>query len=131
MAEMYRQTGEVSFSEEEITDEKGNCERVALIKRGVILRHLVLPGCRKDSIRIVEELSGLLPVRGVRLSLMRQFTPDFVDKEKYPELCRRVTTFEYESVVKRASELGFDGYVQAADSASSAYTPDFDENVGL
>ena len=35
------------------------------------------------------------------------------------------------TVVRFANELGFDGYVQAADSASSAYTPDFDENVGL
>ena len=120
VTEMYRQTGDVCFSEEETAEGK-----VTLIKKGVILRHLVLPGCRKDSIKIVEELSGLLPVHGVRLSLMRQFTPDFVDREKHPELCRHVTTFEYESVVKRASELGFDGYVQGAEAATADYTPDF------
>ena len=47
-------------------------------------------------------------------------------EEKYPELARRVTSFEYDSVLKRASELGFDGYTQGADSATSAFTPDFE-----
>lgn len=117
VTEMYRQTGDVVFARE---------DGVELIKKGVIVRHLLLPGCRKDSMRVVEELAAILPTDGVRLSLMRQFTPDFVDREKYPELARRVTSFEYDSVVKRASELGFDGYTQAADSATSAYTPDFE-----
>jgi len=113
IGEMYRQVGEIKF------DNNG------LIKRGLIVRHLVLPSCRKDSIRIVEELASLLPADKVRLSLMRQFTPDFVDSERYPELARRVTSFEYGSVVKRAAELGFTGYTQGADSASAKYTPDF------
>lgn len=117
VAEMYRQTGDAVFAEE---------DGIELIKKGVIVRHLLLPGCRKDSIRVVEALAGILLADGVRLSLMRQFTPDFVDKEKYPELARRVTSFEYDSVVKRASELGFDGYTQAADSATAVYTPDFE-----
>jgi putative pyruvate formate lyase activating enzyme len=117
VAEMYRQTGDAVFAEE---------DGIELIKKGVIVRHLLLPGCRKDSIRVVEALAGILPTDGVRLSLMRQFTPDFVDKEKYPELARRVTSFEYDSVVKRASELGFDGYTQAADSATAVYTHDFE-----
>ena len=113
VTEMYRQTGNVSLDG-------------GLIKKGVIVRHLLLPGHRRDSIRIVEELAKLLPTDGVHLSLMRQFTPDFVDREKYPELARRVTSFEYDSVVKRASDLGFNGYTQTADSASAAYTPDFE-----
>lgn len=117
VAEMYRQTGDAVFAEE---------DGVELIKKGVIVRHLLLPGCRKDSLRVIEALAGILPADGVRLSLMRQFTPDFVDKEKYPELARRVTSFEYDSVVKRASALGFDGYTQAADSATAVYTPDFE-----
>ena len=110
--EMHRQVEKNEFSGE-------------LMVKGVIVRHLVLPGCRRDSIELLGALSSLLPVGEIKLSLMRQFTPDFVDGEKYPELCRRVTTFEYNSVLKRAGELGFDGYSQAAESAVSAYTPDF------
>ena len=121
IGEMYRQTGEAEFTTETVDGRE-----VELIKRGVIVRHLVLPGCRKDSLRLVEELSHIVPVDGVRLSLMRQFTPDFVDGERYPELKRRLTSFEYDSVVKRATELGFDGYTQGADAASAAFTPDFE-----
>ena len=111
--EMHRQVGEAVIED-------------GLIKKGIIVRHLVLPSCRKDSIRIIEELSKILPVNELKISIMRQFTPDFVDGEKYPELCRRVTSFEYDSVVKKAAELGFDGYTQGAEAASAAYTPDFD-----
>ena len=121
IGEMYRQTGEAVFNTETVDKRE-----VELIKRGVIVRHLVLPGCRKDSLRLVEELSHIVPVDGVRLSLMRQFTPDFVDGERYPELKRRLTSFEYDSVVKRATALGFDGYTQGADAASAAFTPDFE-----
>ena len=96
-----------------------------LLKKGLVVRHLVLPGCRKDSVRVVEELARLLPTDSALLSLMSQFTPEFVDKEKYPELGRRVTSFEYDSVVKRATELGFDGFFQSRDSASAKYTPEF------
>ncbi len=111
--EMHRQVGETIIED-------------GLIKKGVIVRHLVLPSCRKDSIRIIEELSRILPANELKISIMRQFTPDFVDGEKYPELCRRVTSFEYDSVVKKAAELGFYGYTQGAEAASAAYTPDFD-----
>ena len=96
-----------------------------LLARGVVVRHLVLPGCRKDSLRVIEEIAKLVPTDSVLLSLMSQYTPDFVDREKYPELGRRVTSFEYESVVKRAIELGFDGFFQDRASASAKYTPDF------
>ena len=121
IAEMYRQTGEAVFETEEVDGKS-----IELIKRGVIVRHLLLPGGRKDSLRILEELSHIIPAGGVRLSLMRQFTPDFVDGEKYPELKRKITSFEYDSVLKKAAELGFDGYIQGADAASAAFTPDFE-----
>jgi len=125
LMEMYRQTGAVTFA----ADGRGipHCyeEKDDLIIRGLIVRHLVLPGCRKDSIRILEELAEILPVEKIRLSLMRQFTPDFVPKDKYPELCRRLTAFEYDSVLKTARELGFIGYTQAPESASSRFTPEF------
>ena len=113
LAEMYRQVGRVRFGED------------GLLKKGMIVRHLVLPSHRRDSIRIVEELAKILPPDEIKISIMRQFTPDFVDGESYPELNRRLTSFEYDSVIKRAEELGFDGYTQGADSASAKYTPDF------
>lgn len=101
-----------------------------MLTGGVMVRHLVLPGQRKDSIRLLEELSKLLPTDAVLLSLMSQYTPDFVDKSKYPELGRRVTTFEYDSVAKRAKELGFNGFYQLRSSADAKYTPDFSEDIG-
>ncbi|MBQ9703323.1 MAG: radical SAM protein [Clostridia bacterium] len=95
-----------------------------IIKKGIILRHLILPSCRKDSIKILENVAEICDVSNIRLSLMSQYTPDFYEGE-YTELKRRVTTFEYESVLKRAIELGYDGYLQERSSASSAFTPDF------
>ena len=95
-----------------------------IIKKGIILRHLILPSCRKDSIKIFENVAEICDVSNIRLSLMSQYTPDFYEGE-YTELKRRVTTFEYESVLKRAIELGYDGYLQERSSASSAFTPDF------
>lgn len=114
IAEMYRQCGPVVF------DENG------MLLRGVIVRHLVLPGCRHDSERLLRALADAVPVDGIRLSLMRQFTPDFVDSSRYPELGRRLTMFEYSSVLNVADELGFEGYRQQAGSASAEYTPNFD-----
>ena len=112
LAEMYSQVGETVIED-------------GIMKRGMIVRHLVLPSCRKDSVALLERLANMLPVDKIKLSLMRQFTPEFVDGEKYPELCRKITTFEYNSVLDRAAELGFDGYIQSAESATSAYTPRF------
>lgn len=112
VGEMVRQRRTPVFSEN------------GLMESGVIVRHLVLPGCRTDSLRVLEALAGF-GTEHLRLSLMSQYTPDFVDKGKYPELARRVTTFEYESVLGRAQELGFEGYFQDRRSATAVYTPEF------
>lgn len=95
-----------------------------LLKRGVIVRHLVLPSCYRDSIRILEVLAEKIETDRFLLSLMSQYTPEFLDPG-YPELDRRLTTFEYEKVLSRAEELGFRGYMQEKSSATSAFTPDF------
>ena len=92
---------------------------------GVMVRHLVLPTCRKDSMEVLKTLASLLPVPDIRLSLMSQYTPDFVDKTAYPELARRVTSFEYNSVLDLALSLGFEGYFQSRTSAKKDYTPEF------
>ncbi len=95
-----------------------------IIKRGVIVRHLVLPSYRKDSINILDRVAEICGADNIKLSLMSQYTPDFCEGN-FPELKRRVTTFEYNSVVEHAIKLGFDGYIQERSSASSLYTPDF------
>lgn len=99
-------------------DEKG------LMKSGVILRHLVLPSCRHDSIDILNDIAKSVDTSLFKLSLMSQYTPEFCPKE-YSELCRRLTTFEYDSVLRCAESLGYDGYMQDPSSATSAFTPDF------
>ena len=113
ICEMHRQQPELVYSDD------------GLLKKGLVVRHLVLPGCRKDSIKLLCELANLVPKESMLLSLMSQYTPEFCDAEKYPELSRRITSFEYDSVAKHAISLGFDGFFQTRDSASSAYTPDF------
>lgn len=92
------------------------------IKRGVIVRHLVLPGHRDDSVEVMRRLADIGADR-LKLSLMRQYTPEFADAEC--DLKRRVTAFEYGAVLSEALRLGLDGYSQSAESATKAYTPDF------
>lgn len=110
--EMIHQTGNIRF------DGQG------ILQRGVVIRHLVLPGCRKDSMRILQWIADSLPRDGYLLSLMSQYTPA---KEKLPGLDRRITTFEYQSVVEEAIRLGLTrGYMQEKSSAKEEYTPPFD-----
>ena len=131
LTEMYRQTGRVQFSSE---GEDG------LLLRGVLVRHLVLPGCRRDSITALERLAALLPAGDIRLSVMSQYTPDFLDpafalppdtvaaleaEGIRPALHRRLTDFEYRSVLDAADRLGLVGYRQDRASAQTCFTPDF------
>ena len=95
-----------------------------LLKRGLIIRHLVLPGCMKDSLQILDFLDKNLPKDGFLLSLMSQFTPTEACRT-YPEINRRVTTYEYRKVADRAAELGFSGFAQDRRSAREEYTPPF------
>lgn len=111
IAEMTRQTGKPIF-------ENG------LIKKGTIVRHLVLPGQKEDSKRVLEALKEQIGVENILLSLMRQYTPEFL-KGNYPELNRRVTTFEYTEVLKVAEDFGFEGFTQGKESADKCFTPDF------
>ena len=96
-----------------------------VMQKGLIVRHLVLPGHREDSIRVLDELSRALPRDGFLLSLMSQFTPTDNCKN-YPEINRRVTTFEYNRVAEHAAKLGFRGFMQERSSAKEEYTPPFD-----
>ena len=115
ICEMLRQVGKYSFCDSE----------PSILKSGVIVRHLVLPSCRHDSIALLRRLAELVPTGDILLSLMSQYTPDFALDCPYNELHRRVTSFEYSSVVSVAEELGFTGFIQQKESASKSYTPDF------
>ncbi|MBE6604559.1 MAG: 4Fe-4S cluster-binding domain-containing protein [Ruminococcaceae bacterium] len=114
IAEMYRQVGPVSFDKD------------GILQRGLVVRHLVLPDCREDSMAVLKTLSDTVPTEHVRLSLLRQYTPDFAPRSAPKNLLRRVTTYEYEQVLKRALSLAFDGFKQQKGAATVDYTPDFD-----
>ena len=116
LAEMLRQSGKARFDVD------------GLILRGTVVRHLVLPGQRNDSIALLKALAERFGTNAFLLSLMSQYTPQFAEKA-FPELCRRVTTFEYNAVLDTAHHLGFEGYFQFRASATAAYTPDFHQNT--
>jgi putative pyruvate formate lyase activating enzyme len=111
--EMYRQVGAPQLDGD------------GMLKRGVLVRHLVLPGHRKESIEALRRLAEAIPVEDILLSLMSQYTPEFAKDSPYKNLHRRVTTFEYEAVLAEAERLGLRGYMQARSSAKTDYTPDF------
>ena len=99
-------------------------DKDGIMQKGVIVRHLVLPGCRHDSVRVLERIAETVDPENVVLSLMSQYTPGFASPS-FKELDRRVTTFEYEYVRKAALDMGFSGYGQDVSSAKKSYTPDF------
>lgn len=95
------------------------------LMRGIIIRHLVLPGSSKDSVKILELIATQLPKDDVILSLMRQYTPMFHATD-YAELTRTVTSLEYNRVVDTAQKLGFTNvYTQSAQSSGMDYVPNF------
>ncbi len=97
------------------------------LQRGVIIRHLALPGCVPDSRAVLQLLARIQKETGVPFvpSLMSQFTPFYKAAEH--GLGRRITTYEYRQVIDEAIRLGLtDGYMQEKSSAREEYTPPFD-----
>ncbi len=111
VAQMLRQTGKPVM-------EGG------LLRKGCIIRHLVLPNHRHESIALLRHLAERFGTEQFLLSLMAQYTP-MQELPEHPELNRRITKMEYNSVLKTAQELGFQGYLQDKSAAQSTYTPDF------
>ncbi len=98
-----------------------------LMKKGIILRHLVLPNGSDDSVKIFEKLKEEIGV-SVFISLMSQYYPCYKAKE-YIEINRKLKPIEYKRVLYKVRALGFDkGFVQDKTSASCEYTPDFDND---
>lgn len=99
-----------------------------IMKSGVIVRHLILPSHKDDSIEILSELYSRFGNDNFLVSLMSQFTPTEKCRD-FPEINRRITSLEYKRVCEKFDGLGFKGYVQERSSAVEDYIPDF-EDVG-
>ena len=114
LEEMYRQTDSAVIGED------------GLMKRGMIVRHLVLPGSRKDSMEVVRYLYETYG-DNIYISILNQYTPMPDIKERCPKLARKVTTFEYDSVRKYAMDLGVvHGFTQTGDAVGESFIPAFD-----
>lgn len=111
--EMQRQVGGNVF------DEYG------IMQKGLIIRHLVLPGNVSQAMRVMDWIKANLPEDTV-LSLMSQYTPCGKASE-YPTINRKLSVREYDMVLDYAEKLGFeDVFIQEIDSSSTEFIPDFD-----
>ena len=109
--EMFRQTGPYRM-------ENG------LLKSGVLIRHLVLPGALENTRRCIDWVARTFRPGEVLFSLMSQYTPQ---PEAAGRLGRHVTKAEYRSAVEYMANCGItDGYTQERTSAKEEYTPEFD-----
>ncbi len=110
--EMLRQTGPVELDAD------------GIIRKGVIIRHLILPGRADESIEILDYIKEELP--GAWVSLMAQYLP-FGEAYGVDELGRRLTQEEYDKVADHLMEIGpDDGFIQELSSSDEKYIPKFD-----
>lgn len=114
LKEMVRQIGKPIF------DGRG------IMIKGVIVRHLTLPGYLQDSKNIVKFLYETFD-DSIYISIMNQYTPLQAVLE-YPEINRRITEEEYEELVDYAIDLGIEnGFIQEGETASDSFIPQFNE----
>ena len=111
--EMVRQVGPCVF------DENG------LLKKGVIIRHLVLPGQAEGAKQVMDWVAREFPKGTVLFSLMSQYTP-YGRADQFPEIDRRLRRGEIRAVQDYMDALGLDGFTQERTSAKREYTPPFD-----
>ena len=106
---MVRQTGPVQWQGEKVV-------------RGVIIRHLILPGCVENSLKVLDWIGETFAPGQVLVSLMRQYTP----MGNLPDpLSRRVTDEEYDAVLSWMYLNDLEGFTQEAEAADSIFIPDF------
>lgn len=114
IAEMFRQTPAAVFD-----------PRTGLMQRGIIVRHLMLPGQAADSKRILRYLHTTYG-DAIYISIMNQYTP-LADVSGLPELNRRVTPEEYRRVLDFADRIGIEnGFMQEDGTAAESFIPPFD-----
>ena len=112
LKKMFQLVGEVEF------DSQGK------MIRGLLVRHLVLPNFRSDSMQILDWLYKTFGDK-IFISVMNQYTPIFHAAD-FKKIDRKLTSFEYKSVVRHAEELGIKNcYIQVGKSASEKFIPDF------
>ena len=111
--EMFRQVGPCRFS------------RDGLLQRGLLIRHLILPGCKEDSINLIRWVANHFSPEEIRISLMRQYAP-CGDLSDCPEINRTLFTMEYDAVLREARKLDFLGYGQGRGCDNFDCTPSFD-----
>lgn len=111
--EMYRQTGSAVIEDEQL-------------KKGVLIRHLVLPGCIDNSLGVLDRIAETFPKKDVLVSLMSQYIPMGRAKTQ-PPFDRRITQEEYDAVLSYLYLLELDnGYTQDFSAATADYIPEFD-----
>lgn len=114
IAEMVSQTGEAEFNDD------------GIMIKGVIVRHLTLPGYLEDSKKIIHYLYKTFGDT-IYISIMNQFTP-LETVKNYPEINRKITDEEYEELVDYAIELGVEnGFIQEGETATDSFIPEFNE----
>lgn len=111
--EMVRQTGPCLF------DEAG------LLKRGVVIRHLLLPGGLPEARAVMDWVAETFSPGTVRFSLMSQYVP-LGRAAEYPEIHRKLRRSEIRSAQEYMAALDLSGYIQGEEAASGEYVPDFD-----
>ena len=106
-----------SVKKENIFDENG------IMKSGVIIRHLLLPRATNEAIKVFQTVKEKFP--SAYFSIMSQYVPLY-EAKKYPEINRKVTKREYEKVLDRIFESGFENcYFQDLESSTEDLIPDF------
>lgn len=114
IAEMYRQVGKPAFDADS-----------GLMRKGVIVRHLVMPGAVGNAKAVIDYLYGTYG-DNIYISLMNQYTP-VKEFAEYPELNRKVTKREYEKVIQYALDLGVENaFIQEGETAQESFIPAFD-----
>jgi putative pyruvate formate lyase activating enzyme len=116
IAEMYAQTGDFRINDD------------GIMERGVIIRHLILPGQVENTLRVIDYVAKNFRPGQVMFSLMRQYLPcGKVSAGNYPELNRLVSNEEYARCEAALFDSGIeDGFVQDAESAGKEFIPAFD-----
>ena len=107
--EMVRQTGPVQWQGDKVI-------------RGVIVRHLILPGCIENSLKVLDALGETFAPGEILVSLMRQYTPIVGLPAPFD---RRVTDEEYDAVLSWMFLNDLEGFTQDAEAADRGFIPDF------
>ena len=102
-----------------------------VMRRGVIIRHLVLPSHTKNSIGVLEHIKRnrcASKKTSALVSLMAQYMPAG-KAEEHPDINRRLTKREYQKVLDKMIELDLDGFAQELDSSDQKYVPEWNYNI--